>query len=148
MSLWPFREQECFQEEEQCHWDSVCGCDCGCSSEYRGSLYCLIWNSRLNTQCSLAHINTKWDISTSSWHEMTRTCRFMLNDTDDLRQGGHVFAWVCLLSVCLSVSSITRKVVDGFGWQVITFCGWSVHAVTGYNTRCLPLAVCALRVLF
>ena len=31
-----------------------------------------------------------------------------------LRQGGNVFAGVCLL-VCLSVSNITRKVVDGFG---------------------------------
>ena len=31
-----------------------------------------------------------------------------------LRQGGDVFARVCLF-VCLSVSNITQKVVDGFG---------------------------------
>jgi len=43
-----------------------------------------------------------------------------------LRQGGYVFARVCLF-VCLCVSKITQKIIDGFFWN---FQGMSKMAKT------------------
>ena len=53
-----------------------------------------------------------------------------------LRQGAHVFAGVCL-SVFLSVSNITRKVVDGFGWQEMSAVGpGTSDYIGGWSVRC------------
>jgi len=83
--------------------------------------------------CSSVDCTWPYRWETSAWSLVSLTSRHYL------RQGGNVFARLCLfvcLSVCLCVCKITQKVMDGSFWNfkgmlewhklpLIQFWGWS-----------------------